>query len=173
MPFSNNKSKVILSAALLFIAFQACKKDKAEHAIDREMLDMAKSTAGFTWYKFSSANLPKSSGSGHPQPLLRTRFNATAANHLDSLGKVIPGTQFTSGSLIVKELLGSGGGLERYAILYKNPGHEFADDKGWIWGYVDANGKIAEPAANKGAACISCHTQQVNIDYMLMNKFYP
>jgi len=167
------RTPAILSAVLLFVVFQACKKDKADQAFDRELLEMAKSETGFTWYKLSADNLPKSSGSGHPQPLLRTRYNAIAAEQLDADGKIVENASFGTGSLIVKELKGSGGSTERYAILYKQPSHEFADTKGWVWGYIDADGKVAEPAANRGEGCISCHSQQGSIDYMLMNKFYP
>jgi len=45
--------------------------------------------------------------------------------------------------------------------------------KNRVWAYVDADGVVAEPASKKGASCISCHTQTDNIDYMLMNKYFP
>lgn len=49
---------------------------------------MAKETSGFNWYKKSSTLLGRSSGSGHPQAYLRTKFNAIAAAKLDSSGKI-------------------------------------------------------------------------------------
>lgn len=153
----------------------SCKKDKDDEPTptDTELLNMARETSGFMWYKNSSALLNKSSGSGHSQPLLRTRFNSIASAKLDANGKIISGSFFADGSLIVKELNDNASTLARYAILYKKAGHADADSKGWVWGYMNADGSVAEPASNKGSACNSCHSQTDNIDYMLMNKYFP
>ncbi|MCG9911055.1 MAG: cytochrome P460 family protein [Flavobacteriales bacterium] len=148
----------------------SCKKAKGT---DKELFDMATETGGFTWYKNSDILLDKSSGSGHPQPFLRTRYNAIAATQLDADGKVIPGSLFPEGSLVVKELINNSSAVDRYAILYKNASSHDADANGWVWGYINADGIVAEPASNQGAACISCHLQDEHIDYMLMNKYFP
>jgi len=169
-------NKKHLSALVIIFAFilsiNACKKDKAE-GTDKELLDMSKTTSGFTWYKNSNTLLSKSSGSGHPEALLRTRYNSTAATMLDSLGKVMANATFPEGSLVVKELYDNATSLSRYAILYKQTNHVDADARGWVWGYINEDGSVAEPASKKGSACISCHLQSDNIDYMLMNKFFP
>jgi hypothetical protein len=91
---------------------------------------------------------------------------------LEADGKVKPGAVFPEGSLIVKEL-SNGSAAERYAILLKMANHESADERGWIWGYINADETVSEAASNKGSACKGCHNQQENIDYMLMNKFFP
>lgn len=158
--------------AVVAISLQACKKDEPAEGIDLELLSLAEATTGFTWYKNSDAWLPKSSGSGHNYTSLRTRYNTTAATQLDGNGKVMANASFPDGSLVVKEL-SSGSSVERYAILYKMAGHEYADANGWVWGYVNADGTVATTAEDKGAICTSCHLQQDNIDYMLMNKFFP
>lgn len=165
---------LILSVALIAGTI-SCKNDSEEElvGIDKELYDMASDGSGFTWYKNSDAQLERSSGSGHGEPFLRTRFNGTAASQLDSAGKVMEGITFPDGSLVVKELINDNSGLSRYAILYKKPGHESADEKGWVWGYINADGSVAEPASKKGASCIGCHSQSGNIDYMLMNKYFP
>ncbi len=134
---------------------------------------MAKETSGFTWYKNSSSLLGRSSGSGHPQAYLRTKFNAIAAAKLDSSGKIQVGATFPEGSLIVKELFENTTTLSQYAILYKKSESPDADAKGWVWGYIGSKGKVVEPASNKGSSCIGCHSQADNIDYMLMNKYFP
>jgi len=159
--------------ALSIMTFNSCKKDKMATGIDKELYEMAKETSGFTWYKNSNELLEKSSGSGHPQPLLRTRYNAIAATQLDTNGKIIPGAVFPEGSLIVKDLYDNTTTLGRYAILFKNTNNTYADANGWVWGYINPNGSIAEPASKKGTSCISCHTQSNNIDYTLMNEYYP
>jgi hypothetical protein len=162
----------ILSTLILGIGtINSCKKEEKE--IDKELYELAKETSGFVWYKNSSSLSSKSSGSGHPQTSLRTRYNSIAAAKLDANGKIIANTTFAEGSLIVKELYENSTELTRYAILFKKSDSPFADDKGWVWGYINANGKVAEAASNKGKACISCHNQADNIDYMLMNKYFP
>ncbi len=166
------KTFFVLFALLLGIwTINSCKKKEKE--LDEELFELAKETAGFVWYKNSSSLLSKSSGSGHPQTSLRTRYNAAAATKLDANGKITANATFPEGALIVKELYENSTTISRYAILYKKTDSPSADAKGWVWGYIDANGKVAEPASNKGKACISCHNQADNIDYMLMNKYFP
>jgi hypothetical protein len=155
------------------LTIYSCKKDDEPKGTDKELFDMAQSSTGFTWYKNSDALLGKSSGSGHPQPFLRTRYNTIAAAKLDSIGKIMTDAKFAEGSLIVKELFENSTTLARYAILYKQTNHADADANGWVWGYMDSNGSVAEPASKKGASCIGCHSQSDNIDYMLMNKYFP
>jgi len=151
----------------------ACKKEETAEGIDKELLDMARETNGFTWFKKSSSYLNKSSGSGHSFPFLRTRFNSIAAAELDSVGKIKEDTQFAEGSFIVKELYQDDKSLSRYAMLYKDPNNASADTNGWVWGYINADGSTAVTATEKGKQCAGCHLQAGNIDYMLMNKFFP
>jgi len=171
-----NKSimKYIQTVCILafFTLIFSCKKEEQAGGVDKEMLDMAKATTGFTWYRLSDGWLPKSTGSGHNFSKLRTRFNAIAATMLDSTGKVKADANFPEGSFIVKELT-NGSGAERYAMLLKRSGDASADSRGWIWGYVNGGGTVAEAASNKGSGCIGCHTQSGAIDYTLMNKFFP
>lgn len=151
----------------------SCKKDKAGKDIDTELFDMAKETSGFVWYKNVDTLLPISAGSGHAYPYLRTRFNSIAASQLEANGKVKTTADFPEGSLIVKELYSSQTTLSRYAILYKKAENENADAIGWVWGYINADGSVATSATGKGGSCITCHSQAGNIDYMLMNAYFP
>jgi hypothetical protein len=166
-------SKTLLVFLLSFAAFSSCKKEEEAKGIDQEMLQLARVSTGYTWFKNTPTLLNKSSGSGHPQPFLRTRYNTIAAASLDSSGKIISGTNFAEGSLIVKELYNNTTTFGRYAMLYKKSASAEADANGWVWGYINADGSVAEPASNKGTSCISCHSQTDNIDYMLMNKYFP
>jgi hypothetical protein len=162
---------VLFALCFCVCALNACKKEEKE--LDDELFELSKSSDGFVWYKNSSNLLSKSSGSGHPQASLRTRYNATAAKQLDTNGKIVANANFSEGSLIVKELYENGSSLSRYAILLKKSDSPFADAKGWVWGYINADGKVSEAASNKGKACIGCHSQSDNINYMLMNKYFP
>ena len=159
---------IVLSLGLISFS---CKK--TPDGIDGNLFTLAEETSGFVYYKNSDAFLDKSAGTGHNYPFLKTRFNALAATQLDANKKVLAGAVFPEGSLIVKDLYNSKEKLERYAILYKDSDSEAADGNGWVWGYIDAKGKVAEPALNKGASCIGCHTQPGNIDYTLMNIYFP
>jgi len=172
------KNVSILGLAIVLLgllSFNSCKDDEEDvpKTTDEQLFDMAKETTGFTWYKNSDALLDKSAGSGHSQPFLRTRYNAKASSQLDANGKIPTGASFPEGSLIVKELYKNSTSLEQYAILYKDSSNPNADAKGWVWGYLNADGSVVEPSANKGNACIMCHSQTGNIDYMLMNKYFP
>jgi hypothetical protein len=164
--------RYLLWLSLLFCGVFACTKDKAFET-DAELYNLARETSGFSWYGNTDSLLSKSAGSGHGQPFLRTRYNNLAATRLDSAGKVMENAAFPEGSLIVKELFEAGSMLDRYAVLYKNSNHSNADAKGWVWGYINADGSVAVSASKKGNSCISCHSQQGNIDYMLMNKYFP
>ena len=164
---------LVIGTASLFLVFSSCKHDPGATGIDLELYKYAQTTGGYTWFGLSNSSLNKSSGSGHSNPKLRTRFNEIASKMLDSKGKVVVNAQFSEGSVIVKELQDKASNLERYAILYKDENNEFSDDKGWVWGYINADGSVAETAENKGKACIGCHSQQGSIDYTLMNKFFP
>jgi hypothetical protein len=161
------------SVFIMTVSLFSCKKDKEAEGIDKQMLDMAQSSDGYTWYKFSTALLDKSAGSGHNYAYLRTRYNTVAATMLDQDGMVKDSAEFPEGSFIVKDLYSDASTLGRYAMLYKQSNNASADANGWVWGYINADGSVAVPADDKGSQCISCHSQEGNIDYMLMNKFFP
>lgn len=165
----------IFSIVIVVISFKlsSCKKDKASINTDKELFEMAKNTSGFVWYKNTSSLLSKSHISGHSEAFLKTKFNSIAATMLDSLGKVIEGKKFPDGSLIVKELYSDNSTLSTYAILYKKAGHKNADADNWVWGYVRPSEEVREPSSNKGSACRSCHSQNGNIDFSLMNIAFP
>lgn len=164
---------LIISFAIVAIVFNACKNDEQDAVgIDKEMYDLSKTTAGFSWYKFSAALLPKSAGTGHPESLVRTRYNSIAAAMLDSAGTVQSGIVFPQGSLIVKELHETSSKFSRYAVMLKRAGAPEADASNWVWGYINADGSVAEPAKNKGASCRGCHSQEGHIDLSLMNKSF-
>ncbi len=169
--------KTIFFISISSIIFTSCKKEEtvsnSNTNSDLELYQKSKVSTNFTWYKNIDSLFKKSSGSGHGQPLFKTRFNSIAASKLTSEGKVEDNAQFPEGSLIVKELYTEGKVLDLYAILYKDSKNNDADSKGWVWGYIRPDGNVAISAAKKGSSCINCHSQSENIDYILMNKFYP
>lgn len=171
------KKVILLTLSVIYISIlilNSCKKDDGlVKGTDKELFELAKETSGFTWFKNSASLLNKSSGTGHAQPFLRTRYNSEASSQLNADGEIKSGAVFPEGSLIVKELYEDASTLDQYAILYKNSNSSNADANGWVWGYVYSDGKVAIKASKKGASCVSCHSQADNIDYMLMNKFFP
>ncbi len=169
-----NLTALIFALTLLFIfALDACKKKDEAEGIDKQLLDMAKNSSGFTWYMNDASLLDRSQGSGHNYPFFRTRYNQLAASMLDSSGRIMDSILFPEGSLVVKDLYSDASTLARYAVLYKQPNSSYADARGWIWGYINADGTVAVSAEEKGQQCINCHSQEGNIDYMLMNKYFP
>ncbi|MFT7153653.1 MAG: hypothetical protein ACI9Z7_000711, partial [Alteromonas macleodii] len=48
-----------------------------------------------------------------------------------------------------------------------------ADSNGWVWGFANPDATVETSAQVKGAGCNGCDSQADNIDYMLMNKFFP
>jgi hypothetical protein len=172
----SKKRQTIYLICMGFIGMSSafsCKRDIALSGTDKELYELAIETNGYTWFQNSSVLLDKSAGSGHPQPFLRTRYNAIAATQLDSTGRIMVGSIFPEGSVVVKELRMNTSTIGQYAVLYKDAGHVDADARGWVWGYINADGTVAESASKKGSSCSGCHSQTDHIDYMLMNKYFP
>ena len=165
--------KGIVAGFIVASVLSSCSKDKVPSQIDDDLREMAMDTVGFEWYQFNDSLYEKSSGSGHNWPFLKTRYNTLAQTQLDGNGKVLSNASFPDGSLIVKELFADSTTIGRYAILWKQSNHEYADQNGWVWGYINADGSVATSAVHKGNTCISCHQQSENIDYTLMNKYFP
>lgn len=171
-------------AVLIFVCaclLEACTKEKVTitpvettetKTSDQLLFEKAKSVVDFTWFEKADSLYKKSSGSGHGQPFFKTRFNAIAATKLTSNGRIVPDANFPEGSLIVKELYKDSLTLDLYAILYKDSKNVDADAKGWVWGYIRPDGNVAVSATKKGISCISCHSQNGNINYVLMHKYY-
>jgi Cytochrome P460 len=161
---------------LIVFVVQACQKDDpAPDTTDRDLAALARDTTGFTWFAHDPALRPKSSGSGHTTPWLRTRYNATAAVQLDpATGHVRAGAIFGEGAVVVKELHQTPtGGATQYAIIRKDPRNANAAANGWVWAIYNADGSVSVSATMKGTGCASCHAQTDNIDGTLMNKFFP
>ncbi len=172
MNYKSSVAFILFSCCAVALTINSCAKKQAT-GMDRELYNMAKDTTGFTWFKFSDSLLNKSSNSAHSFPLIRTRFNSTAATRLTVYGKVRKGASFDEGSLIVKEMCDKTGKLRIYTTLYKKTGSKDADENGWIWNAVSAEGNVEISATKKGKDCISCHQQEDNIDNILMNKYFP
>jgi hypothetical protein len=165
-----------INLIFLFVAsfcFLSCTKDKVPSQIDQDLFMMAQNSADFAWYQFNDSLYERSSGSGHSWPFLKTRYNGIAQTQLDGEGKVLPNAAFPENSLIVKELFADSTTIGRYAVMWKQSNHLYADENGWVWGYINADGTTATSATHKGNTCINCHSQNENIDYTLMNKFFP
>ena len=169
--YFNHRILIFLLCSGIWIT-DSCDKETAE-GTDKFLYDLSVDNFGHQWFGFSDQLLNKSSGSGHNQSFLRTRYNTVAAVQLDSTGRVKSGISFPNGSLIVKELVNSPGTVFRYAIMYKDSTHVDSDSNGWVWGYINGDGTVAEPASSKGSICTGCHAQSGHIDQTLMNKFFP
>ena len=158
--------------ALVPFAFSTCDDDPSspdsEPLSDEALFSMATADSNWTWFLRSADTLETASTlSGHNEPLVRTRYNETAENHLDSEGKVKNGTTFNEESMIVKELYLSDGTLNSVAVMLKRSTSDFADEADWVWGYYQANGTVRKSIEDLGSGCRGCH--QPGIDYTMMN----
>lgn len=158
--------------ALLSLGLMACTHEPDVFDVDLELLERARGNEASVWYKSDDTLLPRSSGSGHSETYLRTRFNAVAATALDSI-TLIPDTIFPNGSLIVKELWPDGNGIGTYAVMLKRPSDPAADVDGWVWGYIRSSGEVRTSAIARGADCRGCHAQGGNVDLTLMGVYFP
>ncbi len=171
--------KIALSCLVVLYLAVSCSNNSSIQPgttalTDASIAITAKTTAGFVWYKKSDALMTKGANSGHPEPFLRTRYNATAAAQLDANGKVKTGAIFDEGSVIVKELIASDRTtITTYAVLIKQKSDPNADASGWVWNELTGAGAVAYPISNKGAGCIPCHSIAGNIDKTLMNNDHP
>jgi hypothetical protein len=140
---------------------------------DAKLFEIAKITTGNVWYKKSDAYLGRTAKSGHPQPFMRTRYNATAAAVLDANGKVKAGTVFPEGSVLIKELVNTDKSLFGYAVMWKRKADPNASSDGWIWNEISASGGVLVGVSTKGSICIDCHSIAGHIDRSLMNVSVP
>ena len=136
---------------------------------DSQVSMLARAPSGWTYYRNRPDTLTRSSGSGHSESHLRTRYNEVAATQLDADGRVRGNATFADSSLIVKELI-SGGALNRYAVMMKMRASENAGD-GWLWAYYRPDGSAVISITSRGAGCTGCHS--TGIDYTRMNDSYP
>lgn len=172
--------KIFFALAVLALAFAGCKKNDSSSPVstttvqtttsEAQLYNLGKNSNGFMFYKNSTDPIDKGAGSGHTQPLLRTRYNSVAAEYLDGAGKVKPGTVFRDSSLIVKELY-TGNNLEILVFLFKKKGDANADANGWVWAELSPAGNTLYAVTNKGSGCVGCHSP--GIDYTRMNDTHP
>jgi hypothetical protein len=168
------RKNLLLILAVLAIG---CNDDESTPTVpgqtitsEADLYAIGKDPAGFIFYKHSTDTIAKGSGSGHPDPQLRTRYNSVAARMLDGDGKVMMGAVFPDSSLIVKELY-TNNLLTTYVFMYKRPGDKNADANGWVWAETFTSGAPLYAASNRGSGCINCHS--IGIDYTRMNDTHP
>jgi hypothetical protein len=169
-------SRVIVCVAA-FTVIVACEQtvitETATPLTDAKFFETAKITTGTVWYKNSDAFLGRTAKSGHPQPFMRTRYNAIAAAQLDASGKVKAGTTFPEGSVLTKDLVNTDKTLFGYALMWKRKSDPNADKDGWVWSELTSSGGVLIGISQKGSACISCHSNSGQIDKTLMNVSVP
>lgn len=136
---------------------------------DAQVSMLSRAPSGWTYYRNRPDTLSRSSGSGHSESHLRTRYNEVAAAQLGADGKVHGNAVFADSSLIVKELIAEGT-LNRYAVMMKMRASDNAGD-GWLWAYYRPDGSTLISITSRGAACTGCHS--TGIDYTRMNDSYP
>lgn len=146
------KSKTIVAAVIitaLAIMDVSCKKKKTNTNLYEESKD-----PGLLFYKGKDTLYSPAGGS--PHGTFKLKFNAAAVSQLDAAGKLPPGSSFSDGALIVKEVY-SGNTLTLYAVMKKDSKSKFSS-KGWVWAELQPNGKVRYNVSKKGEGCVSCHS---------------
>jgi hypothetical protein len=146
----------------------ACKKDMSLATddgssvsptviTDKQLYDMA-FQSGLVYYKNITDTLPFTPNGGGHGGFIHIKFNAIAASALDSTGKLLVGKKFPVGSLIVKNIYKTKGGvLNTVAVMYKS-NTDIHKANGWVWGEYYGNENNGTSVNSKGAVCTGCHS---------------
>lgn len=159
----------LLIAALVAGCDDDTSSANHEDISEAELFDMAtdKEDHNWSWFMYSDDTLESARASGHVEPLVRTRYNSTARDHLNDNGRVEEGITFNNGALIVKELYTEEGELSSIAVMLKSASHEYSGDNDWVWGYYNPDGSVKKTITDMGDGCRSCHSS--GVDYTMMN----
>jgi len=114
---------------------------------------------GFSYYQ--NGNI-LAGASASPHGSFKLRFNDVASGVLDSLGELPVGSNFPSGSILVKELF-NGSSIHQYAVMKKDPSNANAGND-WVWAEFRTDGSASFTTGKKGDGCISCHSGSPNRD---------
>jgi hypothetical protein len=146
------------------VIIDSCTKDKGTDTespsglTDSELFSQ-NSASGYTFFKNNSDTLAFTPNGGGHGGFIRVKFNSIAQAALDSTGHLPAGANFPNGSVVVKEIYQSKGGiLQKVAVMYKSssdPNH----GANWVWGEYNADGSNVAPVSLKGSACVSCHSR--------------
>lgn len=173
---------VVMVMALCLLMVQ-CTKDKQEKSVipsgnsrpetDSALFEKIILSKGFQYYGGKDSVYPSARESAH-KAYFRVRFNQIAQAALSDNGKLPVGGSFPPGSIIVKELHGNqqGTSLQGYAIMEKLP-DDINAAKAWVWAEYTSTAKpVGISIAEKGAACVSCHTSNSR-DYVRLFNLFP
>ncbi|MES2762682.1 MAG: hypothetical protein V4677_10755 [Bacteroidota bacterium] len=161
------KVKIIAVICLVVIAMvisYSCKKDIGQNPLlaftDKALLDSAKNTAAFMYYKNNPTAIY--SGTNGPHGAFKLKFNKIANAVLTDAGKLPVGQHFPDGSLVVKEIPSNG----IYALMYKREGS-------WIWSEINGDGSVIHSVTkDPSSACVGCHSQTGQRDLVVSFNFY-
>lgn len=151
---------------ILAIVF-ACTKDKGRNPAlaytDFGLRDSCRNGAAFVYYKNDPGIVYP--GTNGPHGTFKLKFNHQAYSQLIDNGKLPLSAKFTSGSMIVKEVV-SGGNLIEYAVMYKL-------NDSWIWAEFTPDLKTIKHSVNSPASvCTGCHSQAGNRDFVTTFIFH-
>ncbi len=155
-------SSVLPSLMFLFVLAlsPSCNdNDDTVNAVTDDELKAKLLETGFTNY--SSDTL---SAEGPHTPFIFVKFNAIASAALNSNHEIETGGTFPQGSIIVKEIFNSKGGLltKRYVIYKKSDDSNAAAN--WVWAAYTSSNAVEHSVSLKGIGCFECHSLAPNRD---------
>jgi len=156
---------VSISIGFICIVF-SCTKEVAKNPEiafnDKSLYDSCKYGIGFKYYKNKDSIYQVDPGSNSPHGAFKLKFNAIGFAVLTDSGRLPVGKRFPEGSMVVKEVQSNG----MYAFMYKH-------NNTWLWGEAHADGTTAFSVYKDAkAACINCHSQSGQRDYVRSFVFY-
>jgi len=162
--------KHLINLVVISLGFMSmlisCTKEIAKNPelafSDKALFDSCRNNAAFHYYKNKDTVYHVDPASNSPHGAFKLKFNAIAFAALTDSGKFPVGKRFPEGSMVVKEVQSNG----MYAFMYKH-------NSSWLWGEVHADGTTPFSVyKDPKAACVSCHSQSGQRDFVLSFKFY-
>lgn len=134
---------------LVFVSVNiACTKKKLNESLFQDS-----KSPDLKFYKNKDTIYDAKGGSPHGK--FKLKFNSIAISALGADGKLPKGSEFSDGSVIVKEAY-EGTSLTLYIIMKKDSKSKYAANK-WVWGEYGPDGKIVYNLNKEGSACTGCH----------------
>jgi hypothetical protein len=161
----------LVLAALTFLPVVSCVYHELESPSSSSETDQSLfeeiNEAGFEYYQGGNTLMPASAS---PHGNFKLRFNIQALSSLDASGELPEGGTFAEGSVIVKEVYVNNQ-LDIYAVM-KKASSDAASGNGWLWSEYTPDGSVHISIAAKGSACISCHDDLPNRNFVRTFDFH-
>lgn len=155
----NRKLFYTIVCAGIFFTVSCKEEDKDIISISDSQLILKMQEPGYVYY--TQDTLP---ANGPHQSFVLVRFNSKASSVLNQNNEIEPGQTFPEGSVIVKEVFDTIGGLLRESTIMLKSKNDKNASGNWVWAMINADNSIAVSVTQKGQGCVECHSATPNRD---------